>query len=74
MCVFHLVLVKDGRLEFHLFLGDSGSTALLKSKSRVDDGVKHRLLLSKHKVCKNYVESHYEEVFYRPKPKDSGNM
>ena len=46
-------LVKDGRLEFHVYLGDSSSEAVLRSRTRVDDGVRHRVVVSKHKVRAN---------------------
>lgn len=42
--------VKDGRLELHVYLGDSSSEAVLRSRARVDDGVRHRVVVSKHKV------------------------
>lgn len=42
--------VKDGRLEFHVYLGDPSSEAVLKSRTRVDDGIRHKVVVSKHKV------------------------
>ncbi len=42
--------VKDGYLECHFYLGDSGASRVLKSRSRVDDGSRHRVVISKLNV------------------------
>jgi hypothetical protein len=46
----YLFTVKDGYLEYHLYLGKSGTEMTLKSRIRVDDGQRHSVVLSKYKV------------------------